>query len=65
STAVALFDSDVEISCISKRLINRLKLDEIDCGKMKIASFGDRNPETSVVSKASIEIKITDNELFL
>ncbi|VDO70681.1 unnamed protein product [Onchocerca flexuosa] len=35
--AVVLFDSGAEISCISKKLVKRLKLNELDYEKMKIA----------------------------
>ncbi|VDM94942.1 unnamed protein product [Onchocerca ochengi] len=61
--AVVLFDSGAQISCISKKLANRLKLREIDYEKMKITSFGDRNPKTSVIAKGKFGIITTDNQI--
>ncbi|VDK89646.1 unnamed protein product, partial [Onchocerca ochengi] len=61
--AVILFDSGAQISCISKKLANRLKLREADYEKMKIMSFGAMNPKTPVVAKARFGIKTTDDQI--
>ncbi|VBB31611.1 unnamed protein product [Acanthocheilonema viteae] len=60
---IALFDSGARLSCISKKLANRLKLVEIESERMTVARFGDRNPKSLNVAKVQLEIKTVEGDI--
>lgn len=56
--ALALFDVGSQLSFVSKNLAKQLMLNETDEGKLNIASFGKKDPNTHLTTRIEIGIKI-------